>query len=63
MGKTKKYTLFKAIFRYSLYIYIYKYIFVNQSFIYYYCIEEAHGEALRFFSPRCHIMPKWVHVP
>ena len=34
MGKTKKYTLFKAIFRYSLrnfvkyiYIYIYAYIF------------------------------------
>ena len=24
------------------------------------CIEEAHGEAVRFFSPRCHIMPKWA---
>ena len=30
---------------------------------YHHCIEEAHGEAVRYFSPRCHIMPKWVHVP
>ena len=27
------------------------------------CIEEAHGETVRFFSPRFHIMPKWAHVP
>ena len=30
---------------------------------YYYGIEEAHGEAVRFFSPRCHIIPKLAHVP
>ena len=23
------------------------------------CIEEAHGEAVRFFSPRYHIMPQY----
>ena len=27
------------------------------------CIEEARGEAVRFFSPRCHTMPKQAHVP
>ena len=27
------------------------------------CIEKARGETVRFFSPRCHIMPKWAHVP
>ena len=32
-------------------------------YYYYYFIEEAHGEDVRFFSPRCHIMPKWAHVP
>ena len=35
----------------------------SKSIYYYYYIEEAHGEAVRFFSPRCHIMPKWAHVP
>ena len=27
------------------------------------CVDEACGQAVMFFSPRCHIMPKWAHVP
>ena len=27
------------------------------------CIEEANGEAVRLFSPGCHILPKLAHVP
>ena len=30
---------------------------------YYGSTEEAPGGAVRCFSPRCHAMPKWVHVP
>ena len=26
------------------------------------CIEEAHGKAVRFFSPRCHIMPYYAKI-
>ena len=33
----------------------------------YYCCygstEEAPGGAVRCFSPKCHVMPKWAHVP
>ena len=32
-------------------------------YFYYGSSEEAHGRAVRCFSPRCHIMPKWTYVP
>ena len=37
---------------------------IRTLFCYYYgSTEEAHGGAVSFFSPRCHIMPKWAHIP
>ena len=33
------------------------------NYYYYGSTEEAHGGAVRCFSPRYHIMPKWAHVP
>ena len=32
-------------------------------YYYYYALRNLMREAVRFFSPRYHILPKWAHVP
>ena len=43
--------------------YIYIYIFVNKVLFIIILLRKLMGKSFRFFSPRCHIMPKWAHVP
>ena len=49
--------------RLSYYHYYYRLLLLFIIIVTIITIEEAHGEDVRFLSPRYHIMPKWAHVP